>query len=271
MDTDGQSDEAQLGGRRPPKTYPELDLETGMYASMESMSIWELAHRWVGADPMTPDGSPIPITVQPVLRAVSRALASREIAGSHVVVCHIEEFDLGVAEYVADFGSYPDHPVSSEDILGILSCSPNRSLLDSIFVSLESVFHWVTRKPVALPTPDFLVPIWAWKPKSADKAAEEDSQPNKTEPSKRRPMEELLDKAMCQGAAIALWDVHPNFRISNVCAHPAYLKAGASKYSEKTRRNWAIEVAPSHIKGRDGRTPNEKPDNVINLPPVTET
>jgi hypothetical protein len=151
MELESQPEVPEPNQDRPPTILPELDLETGMLSLMGSMSIWELAHRWVGADPMTPNGSPIPTTVQPPLRALSRAVASREIPASHVVVYSIEESEPGESEYVADFGTYPALPVSSEDILGILSCSPDRKLLDSIYVPLESVFHWVSKYPPAKP------------------------------------------------------------------------------------------------------------------------
>lgn len=218
-----------------------------MYETMHYMSIWELAHRWVDADPMTTEGSPIPLAVQPMLRALSYAVASGRLPASRPAYVTWDE----PGPYTPRIEALFDHEKSEltqADLDVLFSSSPNRKVLDELFVGLYNVFNWAVEQSPKIDFPDFIVPEWAWTNKGEGEKPKE-----QIEVKNRRPHEEALDKAHCQGAAIALWNLHPDMPIAQVSEHQAYLMAGGKNYSDTTRYKWAREVAPESVKGRAGR------------------
>ncbi|MGA7180899.1 MAG: hypothetical protein WBX11_15125 [Thiobacillaceae bacterium] len=226
-----------------------------MYETMGYMSIWELAHRWVDADPMTPIGSPVPLTAQPILRALSHAVATGKLLASKPFYVDLSGVENETGGTEAIFDRFHSIPKSDGDVDALLSCAPNRAILDGWFVDLSDAFYWAATQKPPLDVPGFLIPEWAKAKHKGGEAAETEKAAEF--PNSRRPMVEMLDKAMCQGAAIALWNIYPEMPIAQVCKHPAYLKAGAKNYVETTRRNWAHEVAPESVKNRRGR-PSKK-------------
>lgn len=200
---------------------------------------------------MTVDGAPIPLSVQPILRLLSYAVARGDLSAIPLV-CSIPD-DLprvvgGAFQGVGLQSGYNEGP-SVEQAEILMRGIPDRKTLTGLFLVLDDVFYWAVMKcKPGLPIPDFIIPEHArvQGKESADPVMESSSQ-------LRRPLEELLDKAMSQGAAIALWDMNGPIPISQVCEHPAFLKAGAKNYSEPTRRKWASEVAPEAVKRAPGR------------------
>jgi hypothetical protein len=225
-----------------------------MYETMQYMSVWELAHRWVEADPMTPIGSPIPLAVQPVLRALSYAVATGKLPATDPIFLEVRERDSENPSHEAMFVSDYNAPLSVSTLDTLLSCTPDRKVLDGIFVDSGDVFYWVTRQNPIPSFPDFIVPQWAWTKENKSTQAEIEDSPSPV----RRPAEEMIDRATCQGVAICLWSSEPDMQIARVSNHPVFLKAGGSKYSENTRYKWAREVAPDPVKNRPGRPKNSE-------------
>lgn len=221
------------------------------------MSVWELSHRWVGADPMVPKDSPIPMAVQPILRALSYAIATGELCATRPLAMSVEDAhpDDPDPPWTVEFGSRSGSLPGSRELYALLSCTPNRDVLDNLFVSIYEAFYWAVRRGEPLEVPDFLIPLHA---RVAGKPEAETGAANAQAPTNRRPVDELMDKAGAQGAALALWSEHPEMRIGQVCAHAVFLKAGGQNYGKVTRRRWAREVAPDAVKNRPGRPKTEK-------------
>lgn len=226
-------------------------LQADMFASMEYMSLWELAHRWEDADPMTPPGTPVPLQVQPILRCLSHAVAKGKLYACRPIYWEPDDThpDDPNPRVEAVFSSQHNELPTTADLDVLLSCAPDRKVLDGLFVALSDAFYWAVRQNPPLPIPDFIIPPSA---RSKERQEAKPQGPVATA-TPRRPMEELLDKAASQGAAKALWKIHPEMPITHVCEHPGFLEAGARNYSEVTRRNWAREVAPQSVKERVGR------------------
>lgn len=216
-----------------------------MYESMSYMSIWELAHRWENADPMTPAGASIPLSVQPTIRALSSAVASGHLAPFRPVVYrHASATNDEIGTGVEFLNSTPLDELEAQILI---SGELNREILSSLYIHLESAFFWAAGH--GFEVPDFIVPKDAWDTNS-DAATPFDL---KEFSRQRRPRGEIETKAMCQGVAITLWDMNPEMRIAHVSEHELFLKVGGSNYSENTRRAWAREVAPESIKSKPGR------------------
>jgi hypothetical protein len=222
-----------------------------MLDNIGHMSIWELAHRWVDADPMVPAGTPIPLAVQPILRALSYAVATGSLYAARpdcFAIGYVDPNDPDPQCY-AVFDRRWNEKLEVGQLASLLSSSPNRDVLDGIYVSLDDAFYWAVRRDEPLDFPGFIIPPEA-RPKGQTNVPRDDVQPV---PGTRRPQGELLDKAGAQGAALALWSEHPEMPIAQVCEHPAFLQAGGRNYNEVTRSNWARNVAPDGVKNRPGR------------------
>lgn len=220
-----------------------------MYESMGCMSIWELAHRWVDENPMVPDNSPIPLNVQPILRALSSAVARGQLLGLPVRIFELQESNPDDPTYEAVIDPQHYFPMSVETLDALISTEPNRKVLDGVFVQFVDVFYWVTKQRPIPDFPDFIVPEWAWS-KTEKPPNNEQTTPAQTS---RRPKEELISKALCQGAATALWHEHPDMPIAQVSKHGSLIKLLGKDYEETTRYRWVREVAPESVKNRPGR------------------
>ena len=233
-----------------------------MLEILEYMSIWELAHRWEDADPMTPPNTPIPLNVQPILRALSYSVATGTLWATRPIF-------FGPADATDDdeftevvFESSHNTGPNSAEILTLLTGEFDRKLLSELFISTASAFYWAIKRDDPISVPDFIIPQFA-RVKTATGSSV--AKPSKTKPN-RRPEGELFDKATCQGAAKAIWRFLPDLPIAQVCEHPAFLEAGGRNYQAAARRRWAKEVAPPTL----SREPGRRRELSLATPPSSE-
>ena len=233
------------------------------------LSLWEIAHRWHGINPLSED--PLPIQVQDTIRHLARALYQHKLTlanergveyGNLMTTVdydafvlnsedseddeEITEFDRETARYEA-FETHQQKRIRQHDELveGFLACFHgqvyDRSLLSDRYITHHSLYEYCEREGIQFPA------FWKTELESVD---DKIKQPNKAS---------QIDKLLVQAVARTLWGTNPDFNIAQLIKHHAILVyANGRLYKGKhTLRNWISEVDPRPEGEKRGRPKNK--------------
>ena len=222
----------------------------------QSLSVWEISHRWAGFDP---DGLRwwLPLAVRDNARILFDAIYHSEI----------ESHSLSMNKWSPDDGDEAKPffiRYHLEDIFDLIAGKKyKRSLIKWATIERHELYDWCKRH--AIPLPEFWFPAgWGlhydWKAGEAD--ADADAPPLDECPEGSKPLPEVRAPARsriaAQEMAEALWAEVPNMTIADMIRHPDLVKyAKASHYQPDTVRRWLSEVAPAAVRNKRGR-PSKK-------------
>lgn len=229
------------------------------------LSLWEIAHRWHGSNPLGDD--PLPIPVQDKLRQLTRALYQhkltlanehgREFGNLMTTVDYdafvldrggsdedeeTEDFDLETTRYEA-FLAHQQQRIRRHDelVADFPACFHgqvyDRSLLTGRFVTHHALSEYCEKEGISLPA------FWST-----------DLEP--TTPEIKRPTRKSqIDKLLVQAVARTLWDINPDYTIAKLIDHKAIqVYANGGLYTGRhTLRNWISEVDPRADGEKRGR------------------
>jgi hypothetical protein len=233
------------------------------------LSLWEIAHRWHGTNPLSEE--PLPVPVQDTLRQLTRALYQHKLtlANEHgreygnlmttvdydafVLDAEVSEdneeagdFDLETARYEA-FLAHQQQRIRQHDelVADFPACfhgqEYNRTLLTSRYITYHALSEYCEKEGISYPA------FW--------KTELESSNDNLKRPTKTS----QIDKLLVQAVARTLWDIDPDFTIAQLIKHNAiqvYANGGLYK-GKHTLRNWISEVDPRADGEKRGRPKNK--------------
>lgn len=233
------------------------------------LSLWEIANRWHSINPLSE--GPLPIPVQDTLRQLTRALYQHKLTlanehgrefgnlmttvdydafvldrGGSAEDEETRDFDLETARYEA-FLTHQQQRIRQHDelVADFPACfhgqDYDRSLLTGRFVTHHALTEYCEKGGISFPV------FWST-----------DLEP--TTPEIKRPTRKSqIDKLLVQAVARTLWDIDPDFNISQLTRHKAIqVYANGNLYKGKhTLRDWISEVDPREDGKKPGR-PNNK-------------
>jgi hypothetical protein len=226
-------------------------------ANFIALSVWEIAHRWHGFDPNTTDPKSLPLPVQDTLRTMCGDLLTQvfpaatsygddfgiaSTAPKHdkwAAIANAAERTRGYQAMIDDFTRQ-----HLQAVAGLERCANHREYdrqkLDSVYISIFGLRRFCDLNNLTMP--EF------WEPSSPGEAA----------PPPRR---EQVDKAVCQGIALTLWEQEPTLTIQALVEHPAIQRYGnGAHYKDKTLHGWLAEVDPRPKEAKTGRPRKSEPD-----------
>ena len=246
----------------------------------ESLSVWDIAHRWAGYDP-----SVYRLKLPMLVKDYSRLLFN-EILEAHLF-CET----LIQAKRPSDSKADPNYYIRShlDDInMCIWGKQYKRSLMKWAVIPRHEFEDWCGR--YSIPLPEFWFPpgwnreydcpwygpraYWVYHIEPdfpggfgygfdiPGSGLEEGEMP--ADDSKQDNPDELLPsqqaKFIAQRMAIQLWKEHPHRTITEMKKDADILKYSGAAHYLSALPKWLSEVAPKHIKGKRGR-PRKKPDS----------
>ena len=218
------------------------------------LSVWEIAHRWAGFDPVQPRWR-LPLAVRDNARVLFEAIYNSEI----------ESQTLSMDKWSPTDGedAKPFHiRYHLEDIFDLIAGKHyKRSLIKWALIERHDLYEWCKRH--AIPLPEFWFPTgWGlhydWKAEEADAdvaSLDESSAAGEASPELRAP---ARSRIAAQEMAEALWAEAPAMTIASMIRHPDLVKyAKAGHYQPDTVRRWLSEVAPAAVRNKRGRPPKK--------------
>lgn len=203
---------------------------------LDSLSLWEIAHRWNNIDPKRFRIGPIPVQVRDSIRNMLRAINTGDL----------ETLTISIEKW------YPGSDIDPEmDIRMHMKHFDNafqdikydKKFLQSIVLIGRYEMHsWC--EEAAIPKPEFWFPEWDevnWKREIE-------------EIQEKAPRAPTRSKITCQEIAKGIWKEQPELTIAAMIKQDILKIYGhSSNYEDKTVRKWLSEVAPEHVKSRRGR------------------
>jgi hypothetical protein len=233
------------------------------------LSLWEIAHRWHGTNPLSEE--PLPIQVQDTLRQLSRALYQHKLtlANEHGIEYgnlmttvdydafvldsedsddneEVAEFDQETARYKA-FLAHQQQRIRRHDELvaefpACFHCQEyDKSLFTDRYITHHALYEYCEEVGILFPA------FWKTELESPN---DNTKRPTKTSQE---------DKKLVQAVARTLWDIDPSFTIAQLIKHHAiqvYANGGLYK-GKHTLRNWISEVDPRADGEKRGRPKNK--------------
>ncbi|MEZ5489205.1 MAG: hypothetical protein R3F50_02685 [Gammaproteobacteria bacterium] len=248
----------------------------------DSLSIWDIAHRWAGYDPDS-YRIKLPLLAKDYARLLVKAVLNGE------VFCET----LTLAKRPSDSKADPRFYIRThlDDVYACIhGVRYNRKLLQWASISRQEFQEWC--ESMAIPLPEFWFPpgwkysfempefgtraFWAQhqEPDEPDgfslvfrlpeESSGEDSQPSPSTEEAIPTRASQIAKLCAQQMATQLWKEHPDRTITAMADDEVIRRySGASHYDARTVRKWLGEVAPVNVKkkGRPrGKNSDEQPD-----------
>lgn len=217
----------------------------------QTLSVWEIAHRWGGMDPDLWRFR-LPLQVRDHARVLFEAILNSEIE------CSTLQMNKWRQENGEDEKPYfiRYHLECIHDL--IAGKRYDRKLMKWAVLDRYEVHQWCERHQV--PLPEFWFPSgWGlsydWK---ADDQLEPDGVSDRVEkPSEVRASARM--RMVAQEIALAIWAERPDMTIADMIKQPDVVRyAKAGHYQPDTVRGWLSEVAPEAVKNKRGR-PRKNP------------
>lgn len=245
-----------------------------------SLSVWDIAHRWAGYDPDT-----FRLRLPLLVKDYSRLLFNEILEG------HLFCETLILAKRPSDSKADPSYYIRShrDDIdLCIWGKRYKRSLMKWAEIPRHEFEDWCGR--YSIPLPEFWFPpgwnrdydspwygpraLWVYHiepkesggvsygfdiPSSDEVEVEVPTDDNsQNEPDKLGASQQA--KFIAQRMATQLWKEYPDRNITEMAKDADILKYSGAAHYRSALPKWLSEVAPKHIKGKRGR-PRKKPDS----------
>lgn len=212
----------------------------------EYLSIWEIAHRWKNTDPNKTDPQSLPFTIQDMLRHLCQLILSGKIGTYDQLFIYSENENTTPKSTV--FSS----PIHAAIEAAASSRKYNIDVLDNTLINRFELFHSSIMDNLDFPDfwhDDELVDFFGGVPTDQPLSALTKSEKINLSRTSH------FDKSVCHAVAKTLWDIDPTINIAQMTRHPSIQKhAGGKNYKGKhTLRNWLKEVAPEHLKNKNGR------------------
>jgi hypothetical protein len=205
--------------------------------SKDYQTVWQLAHNWVGANPVESDPSALPAELKEaihrlMLAALNQAISIRTRKWSFFV-------DDTFMSFIIDFGHFKK----------FRKCARydefDKAYLDSIYVKRSDVLRWCQN--------EFLTPPPIWQP--AEINSQTPAQDNDAEEDEETGWYENLSgkrkqRVACLEMAKRLWEIKEKQTYGEVFNHPQmllYCKPSAFS-SLRAFKVWAGEFAPEYAK-----------------------
>lgn len=247
------------------------------------MTIWEIAHRWHGCNPITSTSKTLPIEVYDRLRWLIELAVTESVhltsnngvviknatdlpSPDSIGICHPSQnfiINDGFKPYLAktkNFSSaalleeYCDYQErftrrnekALEPLYKIrLSRAIGKFYVDRAYIYIPDLRQHCIEHSISLPT---FFKRFSFK--------EQDETP--TEETKLAHLDHKQRKLLVQGAAVALFHANPKASINSLAEHEVVVnlsKYGNRVISNRTRRTWISEVAPTKDHHAPGRRP----------------
>lgn len=212
------------------------------------LSVWEIAHRWLKADPNKTDPENLPFVIQDAIRFLCTLVLERRISIYYQVYFSSQDSEArGISEL-----EYMSIPETLPEIKQTISDRKYASsALDAIFINRSELFRNSLYNEQ--PFPDF----WLDDDFMRSMGGFSNSEPLPVNKDIKMvtARESFIDKTVCQAIAKTLWDIDKNINITHMAKHPSILNYGGGKkyVGKNTLRDWLREVAPEHIKNNPGR------------------
>ena len=208
------------------------------------LSIWELAHRWMGFNPDNTDPDKLPESfsdkIREILSATGSYLNLYDETGKEELETWIPIINLTLSNKAKQLAnSY------------LLKRHYPKDDLDSFFVYRDEVKKWRLSNNLTLPE------FWFSENEIEDFDGERKqifSFHPEIKPIKTRTSQNT--KLKCQQLAQQLWKENPEINITGMAIHAKIIDictTSKKTYTEKTRREWVQKIAPLRLKGKSGR------------------
>ncbi|MCP5246829.1 MAG: hypothetical protein H6937_13110 [Burkholderiales bacterium] len=200
------------------------------------MTIWQLAHKWINADPDETDTETIsPKLREHIIRLVI-AIRNRVITARtrHGVIFENYSF----------FTVLGDLPHYHKTLRCLIRGVYDKSYLDSIYVKRDEVIDFCIKCYYDLPQ--------CWMPKQLNYESITTKENNKY-----RPDDETADRVRCQAIASALWELDSDIHPTHLVRSKILQRFGNGRiYREDTLKRWIAEVDPKKGQRKSGRPDN---------------
>ena len=199
------------------------------------MTIWQLAHNWVNADPNKTNASEIsPKLREHIIRLViavrNRVITARTRHGAI----------FADNSFFTVLGDIPHYFKTLRCLTGGIF---NKSYLDSIYVKRDEVIDFCIKSYYELP------PCWTPKQLNFDSITTKESK-------NFRPVDETDDRIRCQAIASALWELDPEIHPNHMAKSKILQRIGnGAQYELDTIIKWISEFDPQKETRKKGRPP----------------
>ena len=200
-------------------------------------TIWELAHLWAGAAPDKTDPQNLSDVVFDKLQKLIWAFLRAKIGLRRKSGYKVDQEDW----YILVFNL---NRTRVRLVRAVTSRQFERKFLDSLFVMRSEVLK--------LCADEFIAPPGIW---AADMVLPNGEDAPK--PINGRHRDDEVNKQLCQGIALTLWDIDPQIHPAHMAKHHAILMYGNGRLykGDDTVRGWINEVDPQKIVRKTGRPP----------------
>lgn len=220
----------------------------------DSLTVWEIAHRWAGFDPVAMRIR-IPLQVRDWSRTLIDAILNAEI----------DSTTLQIRKWKPEDGADSQKYFIRHHIDEVYACiwgkKFSRPLLKQASIDRFELKLWCEAHSV--PLPEFWFPpgwglSYEWQTRDAALDDEGDANVSGQAGTAARPS--TLSRIACQQIAQSVWREEPSTTIADMVKHQVIQQyGGAAVYSATTVREWLSAVAPADVKNKRGR-PRKKPD-----------
>ena len=224
------------------------------------LSVWEIAHRWAGADPAS-FRLRLPLLVRDYCRILIDAILSGEI----------DSLSLQIRKWTPSDGEESQKYFIRYYMDDVYACvwgkKFNRVLLKQASIDRFEIKHWCELHSV--PLPEFWFPTgwgesyqWGKRDAELERAVANSSDEVGEDGPTVRPS--TLARVTSQQIARALWKEHPSMTIADMVKQSMIQQyGGAAVYTASTVRDWLSAVAPSEVKNKRGRPRKKIPGDDV--------
>ena len=222
----------------------------------ETLSVWEVAHRWAGLDPSA-IRLRLPLAARDNFRILIDAILNGEIDS---LTLQLRKWSPADGE---DERKYFVRYYMDDVYACIWGKKFNRTMLRQATIHRHEMKRWCERH--SIPLPEFWFPPgWGygydWHSEDLEVELAQDSQDASGEAI--RPS--TMAKIACQQIAQALWKEQPNMTIADMVKHSAIQQyGGAAVYTPATVRVWLSATAPAEVSSKRGRPRKKIPGDEL--------